>query len=139
METNTNEVTTTIVLTPEQLEVKQLNEQLESWKDRYWKMRDTNQRLVVNTTTFLREAIINDGADVEDLKTFAEENDFELTKEITVTFNVAVTYTYKAPLDFDQEYIDESLFDVTIRANLSDDLEEQDEQIDVENFEIESE
>ena len=84
---------------------------------------------------FLIEHIKDQQVSVDDLKELAEELEIELTKEIEVTFKVDVTATVTVPLDFNDEDIEESDFDINIRYEGShNDVECDDIEWSVENY-----
>lgn len=84
---------------------------------------------------FLKEHIKDEQVSVDDLKELAEELEIELTKEIEVTFKVDVTATVTVPIDFNDEDIEESDFDIRINYEGShDDVECDDIEWSVENY-----
>ena len=103
--------------------------------------RRINRDVEMRITRFLKNHISEkEGATFDELKELANELDIELTKQITVKFNVVVEYEFEAPIDFDIDDISENDFDVTIRHSLENsDLSEESEQIDIEDFDTEEE
>jgi seryl-tRNA synthetase len=84
---------------------------------------------------FLKEHIKDEQVSVDDLKELAEELEIELTKEIEVTFKVDVTATVTVPIDFNDEDIEESDFDIRINYEGShNDVECDDIEWSVENY-----
>jgi seryl-tRNA synthetase len=84
---------------------------------------------------FLKEHIKDEQVSVDDLKELAEELEIELTKEIEVTFKVDVTATVTVPIDFNDEDIEESDFDIRINYEGShDDVECDDIEWSVDNY-----
>lgn len=84
---------------------------------------------------FLIEHIKDEQVSVDDLKELAEELEIELTKEIEVTFKVDVTATVTVPIDFNDEDIEESDFDIRINYEGShNDVECDDIEWSVENY-----
>lgn len=84
---------------------------------------------------FLKEHIKDEQVSVDDLKELAEELEIELTKEVEVTFKVEVTATVTVPIDFNDEDIEESDFDIRINYEGShDDVECDDIEWSVDNF-----
>lgn len=84
---------------------------------------------------FLIEHIKDQQVSVDDLKELAEELEIELTKEIEVTFKVDVTATVTVPIDFNDEDIEESDFDIQVRYEGShDDVECDDIEWSVDNY-----
>jgi succinate dehydrogenase flavin-adding protein (antitoxin of CptAB toxin-antitoxin module) len=87
---------------------------------------------------FLKEHISEGNeADLDELKELAEELDIELTKDIKVTFTASVEVEMTVPLDFDLEDIDESNFTVSAEFDGMTDVEVDDTDINVEDFEVE--
>jgi succinate dehydrogenase flavin-adding protein (antitoxin of CptAB toxin-antitoxin module) len=87
---------------------------------------------------FLKEHISEGNeADLDELKELAEELDIELTKDIKVTFTASVEVEMTVPLDFDLEGIDESNFTVSAEFDGMTDVEVDDTDINVEDFEVE--
>lgn len=80
----------------------------------------------------------NDEASVDELKELAESLDIELTKTITVTFTAEVEVQMTVPLDFDTDDITESDFEVSAEfQSRMDDVEVEDTNINVNDFEVE--
>lgn len=98
-----------------------------------------NLRNVVDTVTeFLKSHISeNDSASVDELKELAEELDIELTKSITVKIEIEVEVEMTVPLDFDEESIDDSDFDISCEFNGMTDVEVDDTNIEVTSCEVE--
>lgn len=98
--------------------------------------RNRLQHLVDTVTEFIKDNL-SEGADSDSLKELANELDIELTKNLRITFNVSYYADVTVPLDFDEQTIDDSDFDVSIRYRGSDDVDFADESTEVEDFEIE--
>ena len=100
-----------------------------------------NQSKYLNTFNaieeFIKEHVKDNEIDIDDLKDLAEELNIKLTKSIKVTFSVNCEYEFDVPLDFDEDEIDDSDFDIRVRSNVSnDDVEETSESYEVEDFEV---
>lgn len=65
----------------------------------------------------------DDDATVEELKELADNLNIEMSKNIKVTFTIEVTAEMEVDLDFDEESIDETKFDVSIDYNGEDNAE----------------
>jgi sugar-specific transcriptional regulator TrmB len=84
---------------------------------------------------FLKEHIKDQQVSIDDLKELADELEIELTKEVEVTFTVEVTATVTVPIDFNDEDIEESDFDIRINYEGShNDVECDDIEWSVENY-----
>jgi hypothetical protein len=106
----------------------------EGYASQYLQQRNNWQNRV---TEFIKDKVKEDAVDIDDLKDLAEELDIKLVKSIRVTFNVACEYEFEVPLDFDEDNIDDSDFDIRISSNVSDDdVEETSESFEVEDFEV---
>ena len=93
---------------------------------------------ITKVTEFLREHIINNAsASVNDLRELADELEIEMTKMLTVTFTVEVTYEFEAPIDFNEETIDESDFRVEVDYRGSSDAEPCESDWSIEQFNVE--
>ena len=126
-------------------EIKRLLDEL----DHQTKVAATQKQLATNNTSrylnlfntveeFLKEHIKDEQVSIDNLKELAEELDIELTKSIKVTFNVKCEYEFDVPIDFKDEDIDDSDFNIRISSNVSDeDVEETSESMEVEDFEVE--
>jgi len=79
----------------------------------------------------------NDEASVDDLKELADSLDIELTKTIKVTFTAEVEVEMTVPLDFDTDDISESDFTVSAEFNGMTDVEVEDTNINIPDFEVE--
>ena len=133
----TTETTTTDTQTPEQIaeefikanttsviveefvnhynEIERLKRRLEERNSSIDYQRNRLNELVAKTRDFIITHVANhDGASVDELKELAEELDIELTKEIEVTFRVEVTATVAVPVDFDEDDITDSDFDISV-------------------------
>ena len=116
--------------------IERLKKQVEESRSTAEYRRVRLEELIATTRNFLLEHIANhDGASVDELKDLAEELDIELTKEISVTFSVEVTATVTVPVDFDEDDITESDFDISVEYSGShDDVECDDVEYEVNNF-----
>lgn len=124
--------------------VSQKNENLryknsaDNWKDNFQTTRGKLQSILDSVETFLKDHISEgNNADLDELKELAEELDIELTKDIKVTFTASVEVEMTVPLDFDLEGIDESNFTVSAEFDGMTDVEVDDTDINVEDFEVE--
>lgn len=100
--------------------------------------RQKFNRLEERVAEFLKSHISdNEDASVDDMKEFAESLGIELTKEIKVTFGVEVTVEMTVPLDFDIDDISESNFTVSAEFDGMTDVEVEDTQIDINDFDVE--
>jgi 2-oxoglutarate dehydrogenase complex dehydrogenase (E1) component-like enzyme len=87
---------------------------------------------------FIKEHVKDDDISTDDLKELAEELGISLTKTISVKFKVDVEYEFEVPLDFTDNDIDESDFDIRISSSITnEDYEETSESINVIDFEVE--
>ncbi len=93
------------------------------------------QELVDTVTEFIKDNL--DSSFAGKLKQLANELDIELSKDVTISFNVTYTADVTVPIDFDIESIDEHDFDITIRYTGNDDVEFDNDSTEVEDFEAE--
>jgi hypothetical protein len=101
-------------------------------------LRRDKQAILNTVEKFLKEHISEgNDADLDELKELAEELNIELTKNITVTFTASVEVEMTVPLDFDLEGIDESNFTVSAEFDGMTDVDVDDTDINVEDFEVE--
>ena len=101
-------------------------------------LRRDKQTILNTVEKFLKEHISEgNDADLDELKELAEELNIELTKNITVTFTANVEVEMTVPLDFDLEGIDESNFTVSAEFDGMTDVDVDDTDINVEDFEVE--
>jgi len=101
-------------------------------------LRRDKQAILNTVEKFLKEHISEgNDADLDELKELAEELDIELTKNIKVTFTASVEVEMTVPLDFDLEGIDESNFTVSAEFDGMTDVDVDDTDINVEDFEVE--
>ena len=108
---------------------------LEDSKDSNTAIRGRLQELVDNVTEFIKENL--DSSFAGKLKELANELDIELSKDVTISFNVTYTADVTVPIDFDIESIDDSDFDITIRYTGNDDVDFDNDSTEVEDFEVE--
>jgi hypothetical protein len=100
--------------------------------------RQKFNRLEERVAEFLKSHISdNEDASVDDMKEFAESLGIELTKEIKVTFGVEVTVEMTVPIGFDIDDITESNFTVSAEFDGMTDVEVEDTQIDINEFDVE--
>ena len=97
-----------------------------------WALRDDKIK------DFLKVQILNGGADVEELGQLAEDLDIELTKKVTITFNVSVTAEFEIDLNQDAEDISENDFEIRMDYCGSMDTEA-DFEWNIDNFDMEEE
>jgi sugar-specific transcriptional regulator TrmB len=77
--------------------------------------RNRLNELIAKTRDFIITHVADgEGANVDELKELAEELDIELTKEICVTFSVEVTATVTVPVDFNEDDLTDSDFDISV-------------------------
>lgn len=95
--------------------------------------RQKLQNLVDNVTEFVKEGITNGGIDTDELKSFAESNDIQLTKTIEVTMNISYTATIEIGFDDDEPTEDDFNIDISYEGNS--DIE--DERHEVDSFDTE--
>jgi uncharacterized membrane protein YheB (UPF0754 family) len=101
-------------------------------------LRRDKSNILDTIEKFLKEHISEgNDADLNELKELAEELDIELTKNIKVTFTASVEVEMTVPLDFDLEGIDESNFTVSAEFDGMTDVDVDDTDINVEDFEVE--
>ena len=93
------------------------------------------QELVDTVTEFIKDNL--DSSFAGKLKELANELDIELSKDVTISFNVRYTADVTVPIDFDIESIDDSDFDITIRYTGNDDVDFDNDSTEVEDFEVE--
>lgn len=93
------------------------------------------QELVDTVTEFIKDNL--DSSFAGKLKQLASDLDIELSKDVTISFNVTYTADVTVPIDFDIESIDDSDFDITIRYTGNDDVEFDNDNCEVEDFEVE--
>ena len=125
-------------------ELKRLMDELDFFKMQMAKEKNRaieNQSKYLNIFNsiegFITEHVKDNQIHIDDLKDFAEELGITLTKSIRVTFSVNCEYEFNVPLDFDEDEIDDSDFDIHIRSNVNnDDVEETSESYEVEDFEV---
>ena len=102
--------------------------------------RQKFNRLEERVAEFLKSHISeNDDASVDDMKEFAESLGIELTKNIKVTFGVEVTVEMTVPLDFDIDDISEENFTVSAEFDGMTDVEVEDTEININDFDVEEE
>lgn len=94
------------------------------------------QELVDTVTEFIKENY-KDGATADELTELANDLDIELTKELTVTFTVSYEATLTVPLEFTYDDIDSGDFEASVRFIGNGDVEVDDEQTEIEDFEVE--
>lgn len=94
------------------------------------------QQTVDTITSFIKEHY-QDGATAEEMKELADELDIELTKTLSVSFTVKYECDVVVPLDYDEDSINDGMFDVSIEARFRDDEMELDhESTEVEDFDV---
>lgn len=92
-----------------------MKKQLEEARENVDYQRRKWASLYESIEEFLKERIQQGkNVSVDDLKELAEELDIELTKTVKVTFTVEVETTIDVPIDFDEDTIDDSDFEVSI-------------------------
>ena len=103
------------------------------------RLRSRLQETVDAVTAFLKQHIgDDDSASVEELEQLAEELDIELTKTITVSMRVDIEVEMTVPLNFHEDSISESDFDISCDfRNHIDDVESDDISIEVNSFDVE--
>lgn len=108
---------------------------LEDSRDTNTALRGRLQELVDTVTEFIKDNL--DSSFAGELKKLANELDIELSKDVTISFNVTYTAEVTVPIDFDIESIDDSDFDITIRYTGNDDVDFDNDSTEVEDFEVE--
>lgn len=103
---------------------------------------DNTRRRLSDTVRAIEEFIKshvseNDSADVDELKELANDLDIELTKSITVKMEVSIEVEMTVPLDFDEDSIDDSDFEISADFNGMTDVEVDDTNINVDSCEVE--
>lgn len=93
------------------------------------------QELVDTVTEFIKDNL--DSSFAGKLKQLASDLDIELSKDVTISFNVTYTADVTVPIDFDIDSIDDSDFDITIRYTGNDDVDFDNDSTEVEDFEVE--
>jgi hypothetical protein len=110
--------------------------QAESGTSDHWRQKFA--RLENSIEEFLKEHIKdNEDASVDDMKEFAESLGIELTKTIKVKFTAEVEVDMTVPLDFDCDDIREHHFTVSAEFDGMNDVEVDDTDICVNDFEVE--
>ncbi len=110
--------------------------QAEAGTSDHWRQKFA--RLEDRVTEFLKSHISeNDDASVDDMKEFAESLGIELTKQIKVKFTAEVEVEMTVPLDFDCDDIREHHFTVSAEFDGMTDVEVDDTDICVNDFEVE--
>lgn len=95
------------------------------------------QQLVDTVTEFIKDNL-DTGASKSDLRELAAELDIELTKSMTITFTVEYQADIVVPIDFDEDSISESDFDVEISYNdHSSDVEFENDAFGISDFSVE--
>jgi hypothetical protein len=109
---------------------------LEASKENNKAIRTRLQELVNVVERFVKDNY-EDGASQSDLKELAEQLDIELTKNLTVTFTVNCEFDLTVPLDFNEEDINDGMFDVSIEPRFrNEDIDVDSESIEVEDFDV---
>lgn len=99
-------------------------------------LRTRIQELVDTVTEFIKDNI-NAGASTSDLKQLARELDIELTKTVQVEMTVKYYAEVTVPLDYDNDSLNESDFDIEIRyTSNQDDVDIDNESTEVDEFEV---
>ena len=110
--------------------------QAEAGTSDHWRQKFA--RLENSIEEFLKEHIgDNEDASVDDMKEFAESLGIELTKTIKVTFTAAVEVELTVPLDFDTDDINDHHFTVSAEFDGMNDVEVDDTDISIDDFEVE--
>lgn len=100
-------------------------------------IRGKLQNAIDTITNFIQDNY--DSSWQDKLKELAEELDIELTKNITVTFTVTYEADITVPLDFNNDDIDETDFDVSITySGHNSDVEFDNDSTDISDFEVEN-
>lgn len=106
-------------------------------KDANSVLRREKQAILETVKEFIADNI-DSHATSSDLKELAAELDIELTKSLTVTFTVSYQADIVVPIDFDEDSISESDFDVEISYNdHSSDVEFENDSTDINDFNVE--
>jgi 2-oxoglutarate dehydrogenase complex dehydrogenase (E1) component-like enzyme len=106
-------------------------------KERATQATSRYSNLFTSISDFIIEHVKEEQVQIDDLKELAEELNIKLTKSIKVTFNVKCEYEFDVPLDWTDDDIDESDFDICISSNITDEeVEETSESMQVEDFEV---
>ena len=110
--------------------------QAEAGTSDHWRQKFA--RLENSIEEFLKQYIgDNEDASVDDMKEFAESLGIELTKTIKVTFTAAVEVELTVPLDFDTDDINDHHFTVSAEFGGMNDVEVDDTDISIDDFEVE--
>ena len=110
--------------------------QAEAGTSDHWRQKFA--RLENSIEEFLKQYIgDNEDASVDDMKEFAESLGIELTKTIKVTFTAAVEVELTVPLDFDTDDINDHHFTVSAEFDGMNDVEVDDTDISIDDFEVE--
>lgn len=96
-------------------------------QDSYDSLRQKNQNFVDSVTDFIKDCMSNGSVDLDDLKSFASDNDISLTKTIEVTMNISYTATIEIGIDEDEPTEDDFSIDISYQGNSD---------IDSENHEV---
>jgi hypothetical protein len=133
---STLEIAEQLVTYSEQVDRLQARVTAEAGSSDHW--RQKFNRLEERVAEFLKSHISeNDDASVDDMKEFAESLGIELTKNITVKFTAEVEVEMTVPLDFDCDDISEDSFTVSAEFDGMTDVEVEDTNINVNDFEVE--
>jgi sugar-specific transcriptional regulator TrmB len=96
-------------------EIERLKRRLEEKNSSLDSQRNRLNELVAKTRDFIITHVADgEGANVDELKELAEELDIELTKDICVTFTVEVSATVTVPVDFDEDDLTDSDFEISV-------------------------
>lgn len=98
------------------------------WQDSYYAVRQKHDNFVDRTTEFIKECLSNNSVDLDDLKSFAEENDISLTRTIEVTMNIS--YTAKIEIGLDDDEPTEDDFNIEISYQGNSDVEDENHEVD---------
>ena len=116
--------------------LKEQYDLFQNMKNSHQIVRDRLQGVVSTVTDFVKENYA-EGANSDDIKELAEELDIELTKNLSITFTVRYECGVTVPLDFDEDEIDDSMFDIRVEANFHDaDIEVDSENTEVDDFDV---
>jgi hypothetical protein len=118
--------------------IESLKKQLEYCKQEVVNQRSRWASMAETIEEFLKSHISEgDSASVDDLKELADQLDIELTKSITVKMEIQVEIELTVPLDFDEESIDDSDFDISCDFNGMTDVDVDDTNIEITSCEVE--
>ena len=121
------------LLTLAKNEMDQALERSATWQ----KMHSRLNLKIDNVATIIKDAIINDCADIDTLKDIATELNIELTREVRIKMTITASGTATVPIDLDLDDIDNEIsvdFSNNYGADIEFDIEVDDMNVDCEDI-----